>query len=146
MKSLDAFKHRSIFSTDQNFLIERRTDPGSLTDPKTGLKTLGQSIANGAFHIVKNESQFLWSVMNYFQKEFSPNLWSSGGSDIVTKAFKGACNIKPHEYGYRQITGEDGTQNLKMNFNSTLAAPKITLGLYWRDENFYFYFPNKIIF
>ena len=123
MKSLDAFKHRSIFSTDQNFLIERRTDPGSLTDPKTGLKTLGQSIANGAFHIVKNESQFLWSVMNYFQKEFSPNLWSSGGSDIVTKAFKGACNIKPHEYGYRQITGEDGTQNLKMNFNSTLAAP-----------------------
>ena len=84
--------------------------------------------------------------MNYFQKEFSPNLWSSGGSDIVTKAFKGACNIKPHEYGYRQITGEDGTQNLKMNFNSTLAAPKIILGLYWRDENFYFYFPNKIIF
>ena len=105
MKSLDGFKHRSIFSTDQNFLIDRRTD-GSLTDPETGLKTLGQSIANGAFHIVKNESQFLWSIMNYFQKEYSPNLWSSGGSDIVTKAFKEACHIKPHEYGYRQITGE----------------------------------------
>ena len=107
MKSLDVFKHRSIFSTDQNFLIERRTDAGSLTDPETGLKTLGQSIANGAFHIVKNESQFLWSIMNYFQKEYSPNLWSSGGSDIVTKAFKEACHIKPHEYGYHQITGEE---------------------------------------
>ena len=102
MKNLDDFKHRSVFSTDENFLNDQ-----SLTDPETGLKTLGQSIANGVFHIVKNESQFLWSVMNYFQKEYSPNLWSSGGSDIVTKAFKGACNIKPHEYGYRQITGEN---------------------------------------
>ena len=81
-----------------------KNDYLTLNVPETDL---GYKIANGAFHIVKNESQFLWSVMNYFQKEYSPNLWSSGGSDIVTKAFKGACNIKPHEYGYRQITGEN---------------------------------------
>ena len=93
MKNLDDFKYRSVFSTDENFL-----NSGSLTDPK---------IANGAFHIVKNESQFLWSVMNYFQRQYSPNLWSSGGSVIVTKAFKEACNIKPHEYGYSQVTGEE---------------------------------------
>ena len=102
MKNLDDFKHRSVFSTDENFLNDQ-----SLTDPETGLKTLGHSIANGAFHIVKNESQFLWNVMNYFQKKYSPNLWSSGGSVIVTKAFKEACHIKPHEYGYSQITGEE---------------------------------------
>ena len=100
MKNLDDFKHRSVFSTDENFLNDQ-----SLTDPKTGLKTLGHSIANGAFHIVKNESQFLWSIMNYFQKNYSSKLWSSGGSDIVTKAFKEACLIESHEYGYFQKTG-----------------------------------------
>ena len=96
MKNLDDFKHRSIFSIDS-----------VLTDPGTGLKTSsGQSIANGAFHIVKNESQFLWRVMDYYKKQYSPELWTSGGSDIITKAFKVVCNIKPHDYDYDRITGE----------------------------------------
>ena len=93
MKNLDEFKHRNVFSTD----VE------SLTDSVTRFKTL---VGNGAFHIVKNESQFLWSVMNYFKKQYSSKLWTSGGSDIITKAFKVVCNIKPHDYDYDRITGE----------------------------------------
>ena len=92
MKNLDEFKHQNVFSTD----VE------SLTDSVTGFKTL---VGNGAFHIVKNESQFLWNVMNYFKKQCSPNLWSSGGSTIMTKAFREACNINLHEYGYNHLTG-----------------------------------------
>ena len=100
MKNLDDFKHRNVFSTDENF-----SNDEFLTDQETGLKTLGHSIANGAFHIVKNESQFLWNVMNYFKKQYSPNLWSSGGSTIMTKAFREACNINLQEYGYSHLTG-----------------------------------------
>ena len=92
MKNLDEFKHRNVFSTD----VE------SLTDSVTGFKTL---VGNGAFHIVKNESQFLWNVMNYFKKQYSPHMWASGGSTIFTKAFREACNINPHQYGYSHLTG-----------------------------------------
>ena len=99
MKNLDYFRNRSLFSTDDYLIEDEGRTHGSLADE------LGYSISNGAFHIVKNESQFLWSIMNYFQKHYSSKLWSSGGSDIVTKAFKEACLIESHEYGYFQKTG-----------------------------------------
>ena len=70
-----------------------KNDYLTLNDPETDL---GYKIANGAFHIVKNESQFLWSIMKYFQKQYSSNLWSSGGSDVVTKVYKEACLHESH--------------------------------------------------
>ena len=83
MKNLDDFKHRSVFSTDENFLNDQ-----SLTDPETGLKTLGHSIANGAFHIVKNESQFLWNVMNYFPEKILAKFVVFGRFCYCNKGFQ----------------------------------------------------------
>ena len=101
MKNLNFFIQKSIFSTDNYLMYEdesKKHDFLTETD-------LGFTIANGAFHIVKNESLFLWSIMKYFQKEYSSNLWSSGGSDVVTKAYKEACLIESHEKRGEQCQG-----------------------------------------
>ena len=105
MKNLNFFRQKSLFSSDDYLMNEvegMKNDYLKLNDPETDL---GYKIANGAFHIVKNESQFLWSIMNHFQKQYSSNLWSSGGSDVVTKAYKEACLIESHEKRGEQCQG-----------------------------------------
>ena len=62
-------------------------------------------MCNGVFHMAKNESRLLWNTMTYFAQQFNGQRWSSGGSEVLTKALKEICDIKPEEFAFRHITG-----------------------------------------
>ena len=76
----------------------------------------GKSVANGVFHLAKNESKLLYLTMAYTAQLMSVERdsdWSSFGSRPLTAAFRHICNISPGEFAFEHVTGK---QHFKVPF------------------------------
>ena len=99
------FGLKNILASDQDSKMTK-----DALDPEYGTKSIGGSVANGFFHMFKNESQLLWNAMAYVANSLETELsWSSLGSTPLTRALRDLCGIKPGEFAYQFITGKRHT-------------------------------------
>ena len=102
LKSLDPFIDRNVLSTDQNCFSESTSQA---IDPDSGLKMMGQTVANGVFHISHNESQLIYETMKNAQKTYEANNWASLGAIPLTQALRNICKIQQSEFAANFVTG-----------------------------------------
>ena len=71
------------------------------------LPNVGNSIANGAFHMAKNESLLMWQTMKLATYETQTNTkWSAVGSTPLTSAMRMICGIKSTEFAAHHVTSK----------------------------------------
>ena len=101
LKSLDVYRGRHVLCTDQNSDAIKKSL--NRIDPTHGLPSVGNSVANGVFHMAKNESDLMWKTMSLARSE-SNMAWSSVGSVPLTSALRMICGIRPGDFAAKHVT------------------------------------------
>ena len=109
LKSLDVYNGRNVLSTDQNSEAIKKLP--NIIDPKHGIQSVGTSVANGVFHMARNESELMWETMSLARSE-RDMIWSSVGSTPLTSALRKICGIQPGDFAAEHVTGK---KNLESN-------------------------------
>ena len=99
-----------MLSTDQNSQVIK--SERNNIDPTYGIQSVGGSIANGAFHMAKNESLLMWQTMKLARYDPQTNNWSAVGSTPLTSAMRMICGIKPNEFAAHHVTSKHTVTNI----------------------------------
>ena len=66
---------------------------------------MGQTVANGVFHISHNQSLLIYETMKNAQKTYEANNWASLGAIPLTQALRHICKIQHSEFAANFVTG-----------------------------------------
>ena len=85
LRNLDPFLSRNVLSSDQNSSKD--------FDSESGFEILGQTVANGVFHMANNQSDLIYETMENARKTYDAESWASLGAIPLTQALRNICKI-----------------------------------------------------
>jgi len=132
-KSLDVYYGKNVLSTDQNSEAIKKMPKNAIIDPEHGIQSVGNSVANGVFHMAKNGSDLMWETM-VLAKSDREMIWSSVGSTPLTSALRKICGIKPTDFAAQHVT-VGGAYSPDRCKGYELVDPKYFFPVPWLQAN-----------